>query len=231
MNFKQIRLVVFVVFVLFTTILSAQEKLPDRDVYKAEIGVTGGGSYYLGDANSLLFYNLQPSYGGFIRYVLNPRIAFRAELNSALVLGDFTYLNSPVVLNNTVYSVDFCGEFNFFDLENNPYKRLSKTFSPYIFAGIGGMTDLYNGQKLPEISIPFGIGMKFKLGNRWNLNIQWSNKLLFSDYLEGIPALNNPQGLNGINIFNNDLLSTITLGVSFDIWKKECDCLNNNAKK
>lgn len=231
MKFKLIRLVVFVIAPFFTTLLSAQEKLPDMDVYKAEIGVTGGGSYYLGDANNKLFYNLQPSYGGFFRYVLDTRIAFRAELNSALIKGNFSYLNSPIVINNTVYSVDICGEFNFFDLENNPYKRFSKKFSPYIFAGIGGMTDLYMGQKLPEISIPFGVGMKFKLGNRWNLNIQWSNKLLLSDQMEGIPALNNPAQLNGSNVFNNDLLSTITVGISFDIWKKECDCLNSNAKK
>jgi hypothetical protein len=231
MKFKLIRLVTLVALCLFTTLLSAQEVLPDKDVYKAEIGVTSGGSYYLGDANSKLFYNLQQSYGGFLRYILNPRIAFRTEINSSLIKGSFTYLNSPVVINNTVYSVDFCGEFNFFDLENNPYKRLSKTFSPYIFAGIGGMTDLYNGQKFPEMSIPFGIGMKFKLGNRWNLNLQWSNKLLLSDNLEGDPALNNPGGLNGTNPFNNDLLSTLTIGISFDIWKKGCDCLNNNAEK
>jgi hypothetical protein len=231
MKFKLIRLVIVVASCSFTTLLSAQEKLPDNDVYRAEIGITGGGSYYLGDANSRLFYNLQPTYGSFFRYVLNPRIAFRVELNSAQIAGNFTYLNTTIPLNNTIYSADICGEFNFFDLENNPYKRLSKTFSPYIFAGIGGMTDLYIGQKLPEISIPFGIGMKLKLGNRWNLNLQWSNKLLLSDYMEGNSSLNNPQSLNGSNIFNNDLLSTLTIGISFDIWKKECHCLNSNAKK
>jgi hypothetical protein len=40
---------------------------------------------------------------------------------------------------------------------------------------------------------------------------------------------NNPNNLNGTNVFNNDLLSTITIGISYDIWKKKCDCLNNNG--
>ncbi len=115
----------------------------------------------------------------------------------------------------------FCGEFNFFDLERNPYKRLSKTFSPYIFAGVGV---IYSDSL--KASIPFGIGMKVKLSHRWNLNVQWSNRLSFGDNLEGVNKLNNTSNLNGTNLFNNDLLSTLTLGISYDIWKKDCGCEN-----
>ena len=68
--------------------------------------------------------------------------------------------------------------------------------------------------------------MKLKLGNRWNINLQWSNRLLLADNLEAISTFNNPNGLNGYNIFNNDLLSTLTVGISFDILKRECNCMN-----
>ncbi len=209
-----------------------------QDEYHAEIGVSGGGAYYLGDANNLMFNNIQLSYGGFFRYNINSRVALRAEINSGTISGNFSFLNNPIKLNNTIYSADLCGEVNFFDLEQNSFKRFSKTFSPYIFAGIGAMTDLYTGQTIPEISFPFGLGMKLKLGNRWNLNFQWSNKLLLpiikvngiyhSDYIEGVSILNDPNNLNGSNIFANDLLSTITIGISYDIWKKECKCMNSN---
>jgi hypothetical protein len=64
------------------------------------------------------------------------------------------------------------------------------------------------------------VGMKVKLGNRWNLNVQWSSKLMLSDTMEGVEALNNPNKLNGTNIFNNDLISTVTVGISFDIFEK-----------
>jgi len=239
MKLKLIRFFILGVLALNTCYLSAQ--VVELDEYKAEIGLNGGGSYYLGDANSQLFKNMQLAYGGFFRYILNQRIAFRAELNSALIAGKFNYLNFPIILNNTIYSADICGEFNFFDLERNPYKRLSKTFSPYIFAGAGM---IYSNSI--KASIPFGIGMKVKLAKRWNLNVQWSNRLLFGDNLEGnvrwqnslsldnlewVPNLNNPNKLNGSNPFNNDLLSTLTIGISYDIWKKPCDCVNSSTTK
>jgi len=75
-------------------------------------------------------------------------------------------------------------------------------------------------------SFVFGLGMKLKLGNRLNLNLQWSNRLLLADNIEGVAKYNNINNLNGLNIFNNDFISSLTIGVSFDIWKKECNCMN-----
>ena len=42
--------------------------------------------------------------------------------------------------------------------------------------------------------------------------------------MENKPELNDLNKLNGTNIFNNDLLSTLTVGISFDFWMKQCDC-------
>lgn len=224
MKFKLIRLLILGVLVPITNHLSAQALEPDE--YRAEIGVSGGGSYYTGDANSLLFKNMQIAYGAFFRYRFNPRMAAKAEFNRTTIGGEFNYLNTPITINNAVNAFDFTGEFNFFDLEKNQYKRFSKIFSPYIFAGLGMM--IYDSTR---VSIPFGVGVKVMLGKRWNLNVQWANRILLADNLEGLPALNNPNGLNGTNLFNNDLLSTITVGISFDIWKKPCDCENSVVKK
>ncbi|NDP22556.1 MAG: outer membrane beta-barrel protein [Paludibacter sp.] len=226
---KQIRLLFICILCLSAVIGTAQ--VIEKDEYKAEIGVIGGGSFYIGDANSLLFNNLQVTYGGFFRYNFNPRFALKAELIST---------NVPKLPNSNNKSInvgDITAEFNFFDLEINPYKRFSKTFSPYIFTGVSLFTGMYFGQALPEIGIPFGVGIKLKLKKRLNLNIQWSNKLLLADNLEVYSNIsvsekyNNPYNLNGSNVFNNDLLSTVTIGFSYDIWKKKCDCLNNNAFK
>jgi len=220
---KLIRLFIFSVFSLIAVQLSAQ------DFYRAEIGVNGGGSYYLGEANRTLFTNIQPAFSGFLRYRFDPRFAARIELTSATAAGTgFT---------NQVFATDLCGEFNFFDFEKNQYKRFSKTFTPYIFAGMGMMSAVYNGQTLPELSLPFGIGMKVKISDRLNFNVQWSNRLMFADNLEGTTApekpdaFNNPNSLNGTSILNNDLLSTFTVGISFDFWKKECDCQNSAVRK
>jgi len=234
MKFKQIRFLMLSILSVFSFEIFAQD-----DVYKAEIGIMGGGSFYLGEANSLLFNNMQPDYGGFLRYIISPRFALRGELGITNIVAYKDATKRTYLFNNSLNTFDVCGEFNFFDLEDKPYKRLSKTFSPYIFTGFGGMTDLYVGQNIPEISWVFGAGMKVMLTKRLNLNVQWSNRLLlsilkvngiyYSDYMEGIPTLNNPQGLNGNNIFNNDLLSTFTVGLSLDIWKKPCKCMDNNT--
>jgi hypothetical protein len=122
-------------------------------------------------------------------------------------------------------------------LEKDEYKQFSKIFSPYIFAGIGMMNYSYKkdttGSASSKLSpsIPFGIGIKVKLGSRWNLNAQWTNRLLLADNLEGVPKLNNQNKLNGTNAFNNDLLSTFTIGISYDIWKKNCNCENSTVTK
>ena len=225
---KLIRLIIFGVLIFAPFISEAQDI--EKDIYKMEIGVSGGGDYYLGDANSVMFTNMRVAYGGYLRYKFNPRLAIRAELNNATVAGNG-------IKDNMVYVGDVCGEFNFFDLERNKYKKYSKLFSPYIFTGISLFTEVYNKQNLPEFGIPFGVGLKIKLKNRWNLDFKWTNRLLLADNLEGyvapnvIGSFNNPNNLNGNNIFNNDLLSTFTVGISFDIWKKECDCMNSNNSK
>ena len=214
-----------VLILLFTTVnissVSAQEN------YRAEIGINGGGSFYLGEGNNALFRNIQPAFGLIYRQKFNPRIAGHINWNNTSTVGKAILADgSTEQYNNVVNVVDFCGEFNFFDLEKKEYKPFSKNFSPFIFAGIGGM--IYNSeiaQTFSEsISIPFGVGFKVMLGERFNLNLIWSNRLLFSDKLEGIESLNDASRLNGSNIFNKDLLSTISLGLTFNIFKDKCDC-------
>lgn len=221
MKLKVIRFFILSFSCLISVNLSAQ------DEYRAEIGINGGGSYYLGDANSQLFKNMQLAYGGFFRFSYNPRLAVKVELTSTSV-----QVNG---FNNFVFAMDMTGEFNFFDLEKNENKKYSKIFSPYIFAGAGMMYYNYvsgsNKRLLLDPSIPFGLGMKVKLNSRWNLNVQWTTRLLLADNLEGTPALNNPDGLNGSNPFNNDILSSLTVGISFNIWKKLCDCQNSSVEK
>lgn len=226
MNMKLIRLF-FACFLYFYSITAFAQEF-EKNTYKAEIGVVGGASFYLGDDNNILFNNQGSVIGAFFRYNFDPRLALKAELINTTVYGsDF----DP----NNIYAGDITAEFNFFDLERNPYKRFSKPISPYIFGGLGIFTDMYAGQfnHIPEfISLPFGFGLKLKLGHRLNANIQWTGRLsLLSDNMEDDPAFDDPNGLNGTNVLNNDFLSAITVGFSFDIWKKKCDCLNNTIKK
>ena len=195
--------------------MNAQE-----DTYFAEIGVHGGSSYYLGDANNVLFKNAQLSYGLIYRQKFNPRLAAHLSWNSATVAGKGSIDNvNNIPFNNRVNAFDLAGEFNFFSYERKEYLPFSKTFTPFVFAGVGGVLGDSVG-----VSIPFGVGFKMMLGDRLNLNIMWSNRLMFNDNLEGKADFNDHAGLNGTNIFNNDMLSTLSVGITLNIWKKKCDC-------
>lgn len=241
MRFKLIGLLVFICIAFNFSNINAQE-----ENYRAEIGIHGGGSFYLGDANEKLFHNTQTTFGLIYRQKFNQRIAVHLNwYNSSVKGGGILPDGTMVEFNNPVNAIDFCGEFNFFDLEKKEYKPFSKVFSPFIFAGIGGILyknfdlelsanefnkdyphkfELSEQRKLSP-SIPFGIGMKVMLGDRLNLNVMWSNRILFSDTLEGIEeSLNDPAKLNGTNIFNNDIFSTLSLGLTFNIWKDKCNC-------
>lgn len=216
MNFKLIRYAITGFLLLGAGLMNAQE-----DTYFAEIGVHGGSSYYLGDANNVLFKNAQLSYGLIYRQKFNPRLAAHLSWNSATVAGKGSIDNvNNISFNNRVNAFDLAGEFNFFSYERKEYLPFSKTFTPFIFAGVGGAL----GNSVATMSLPFGVGFKAMLGDRLNLNIMWSNRLMFNDNLEGKADFNDHAGLNGTNIFNNDMLSTLTVGITLNIWKKKCDC-------
>ena len=216
MNFKLIRYAITGFLLLLAGLVNAQE-----DTYFAEIGVHGGSSYYLGDANNVLFKNAQLSYGLIYRQKFNPRLAAHLSWNSATVAGKGSIDNvNNISFNNRVNAFDLAGEFNFFSYERKEYLPFSKTFTPFIFAGVGGAL----GNSVATMSLPFGVGFKAMLGDRLNLNIMWSNRLMFNDNLEGKADFNDHAELNGTNIFNNDMLSTLSVGITLNIWKKKCDC-------
>lgn len=226
MNFKLIRYAITGFLLLGAGLMNAQE-----DTYFAEIGVHGGSSYYLGDANNVLFKNAQLSYGLIYRQKFNPRLAAHLSWNSTAVAGKGIVDNVNIPFNNRVNAFDLAGEFNFFSYERKEYLPFSKTFTPFVFAGVGTVigdsieTRLSKKNSLPfGVSIPFGVGFKMMIGDRLNLNVIWSSRLMFSDDLEGVPEFNEPAGLNGTNIFNNDMLSTLSVGITLNIWKKKCDC-------
>ena len=215
MNFKLIRYAITGFLLLLAGLVNAQE-----DTYFAEIGVHGGSSYYLGDANNVLFKNAQLSYGLIYRQKFNPRLAAHLSWNSTIVAGSGLIDDVNIPFNNRVNAFDLAGEFNFFSYERKEYLPFSKTFTPFIFAGVGGAL----GDSVATMSLPFGVGFKMMLGDRLNLNIMWSNRLMFNDNLEGKADFNDHAGLNGTNIFNNDMLSTLSVGITLNIWKKKCDC-------
>ncbi|HYG15861.1 MAG TPA: DUF6089 family protein [Bacteroidia bacterium] len=92
-------------------------------------------------------------------------------------------------------------------------KNKSKRFTPYLFAGVGifkfnpwtkleddrvelqplgtegqGTTPLQNRKKyaLTQVSLPFGLGIKFMLAPRLNVGLEYGRRFTFTDYIDDV---------------------------------------------
>ncbi|MFA5417935.1 MAG: DUF6089 family protein [Bacteroidales bacterium] len=178
-----------------------------------EIGLFGGGSYYLGELNpGMPFVQTQAAYGISGRYYNSSRWSYRLSYYHGKVTGsDEKYGGVPDRDLNFVSDLnDFAllAEFNFW-----PYFTGSKKdyFTPYIFGGVGFFTfspETLDGVKLQplgtegqnetprfdgrspyhqySLSIPFGIGFKYSLSKRVGLNLEWGMRKTFTDYIDDI---------------------------------------------
>ena len=76
--------------------------------------------------------------------------------------------------------------------------------------------------------LPVGVGLKWKFAERWQLQLAWQHNVYLDqkgDGLEGIPSYDNTHGMNGSNLMNNDVASTLTAGVVFEFGREERKCV------
>jgi len=125
-------LLIFFVFFYFNT--KAQV------VSNMEIGIMGGGSYYLGDINSKHFDYMMPSGGIVIRKNIDRRVVIKSELvlgniraDDARNRNDTMKLNRNLHFRSPIYELSGQVEFNFLPYEtgNSLYP-----FTPFIFVGV-----------------------------------------------------------------------------------------------
>ncbi|NOR88584.1 MAG: hypothetical protein GQ527_13350 [Bacteroidales bacterium] len=149
---------------LLTTIVMVFSLLmmaPQTRAQTLDVGVFGGGSYYLGDINpNLHFVGTQAAYGGFFRFNYKDRWGFRigatrgklkaddqdfASINASQVYlsGDYD-INDPNLIyyavsnrglnfETDITEVSFLFELNFFPFFVGSHRN---TWTPYIFAGL-----------------------------------------------------------------------------------------------
>ena len=110
--------------------------------YLAEIGLAGGGCFYMGDANSTSLYsNTNGMVGIVARYNVNPRFSIKADLVSAGIEGSTRNMEGAVPagdisFSRTVYDFGVQAECNF-----NAYGMTSwngsRRLVPYYLLGVG----------------------------------------------------------------------------------------------
>lgn len=183
-----------------------------------EVGISGGGAYYLGDLNpGKHFQNTQLSYGALVRCNIDTRWAVKLAVMRGLVKGNASqgtpFIQSlGLAFTSNITDISGVAEFNFF-----PYFTGSERnrISPYLYAGISvfffnpyindsvfGKQFLKDwgteGQNISDLgtknystigfSIPFGIGVKVSLSERLGLQVFWEMHKTFTDHLDDVSS-------------------------------------------
>jgi hypothetical protein len=183
---------------------------------RSEFGFMLGGSYYLGDLNQFnQFYGTQPAGGLIYRYNVHSRLSIRgnfmygkvqasdADAKEALNVNrnlsfesnifelaggvEFTYL--PFFLGSERYkgTAYLLAEIGLFRM--NPKTEINGDMvelQPLGTEGQGSDLSSKNNYSLTQLCIPLGVGVKFALGKKAALSLEYGIRKTFTDYLDDV---------------------------------------------
>lgn len=228
-NSKVFRGQIFLLFLLFTTILCQGQTY--------EVGLFGGGTNNIGDVGRMNYILPSGLAGGAIfKWNKSKRYAWRASM----IYGEFTAddTKSDIAsrqqrgysLDNSILEASLGLEVNF--TEYNLHK-IGPAFTPYLYTGLTYFRYDYNyfdaaavritGQREGSFAIPMIVGMKARLNQFIIFGAEIGARYTFTDNLDA----SNPEGSNFEqfqfgNVFSDDwyVFSGITLTYTFG--RKPC---------
>ena len=201
-----------------------------QEDYRFDIGAGLGMTGYLGDANTANLWS-EPGWDfeALFRYIANPRWAFKTNFYAGNLRGDSSKTTNvfpggeTFSFSTTFYELGEMVEFNFFNYGMGETYRKLKRISPYIAAGIGMTVWSIDGKTGAAFNIPLGVGLKYKLSQRWNIGFEFLMKKTFSDRLDG-EQLKDPYGIKSSFMKNTDWYSTMSLTISYEFSKRCAVC-------
>lgn len=201
----------------------------DDPEYLMEIGLAGGGSFYMGDANARLYRNTGFTTGIIARYNVNHRFALKADLTMAGISGSTRNISDRTFPEEITFSrklIDFGvqAEGNFLAYGTTTYNNCHRLV-PYYLAGIGLTFAPKPAQNDLAVCFPIGIGLKYKVSDRLNLGLEWTMRFTSSDRLDVTDkAGEDPFRIGSGFMKNRDSYCYTVFTVTYDIFEKPCDC-------
>lgn len=216
-------------------VAAVQTQAQDDAEYRMEVGVGAGLVSYLGDFNGSVVKNMQPMGSLVWRWVLNPRMALRAKGSYGKLKGSSADVQTyypdmqakPYQFNHSLGDLGVTFEYNFWPYGTGRDYRGAKRLTPFIFGG-GGGTYVSGGPKdVWTAHVPLGLGVKYKLGDRVNIGLEWAAHFSLSDKLDGVvdPYLVKSSGL----FKNTDGYSTLLVTLTYSFQAK-CRTCHNDAE-
>jgi len=224
------------VFFSFENKLEAQMKI--------DFGPLAGTSYYMGDLNpGVPFVETRPAFGGLARYVISDRLALKGTITYGEISGTYdpdktgilpvtgTVNGNAGYFRRSLLSLDFTGEVNLFSYD---HKFIASTvFTPYVSFGAG--TVGYNRQETSgndsegvkpyfALSLPMGIGVKYKINKRLRIGAEWTFYKLFVDDIDNYDSIGNAL------THNNDWFSVFKIYITFGFLRRKSECFGMYAR-
>ena len=199
--------------------------------YKYEIGAAVGIGAYVGDANTNPFHKPGAAYGVIFRQNINYRWAIKYDLATTRMRGTTEGLGYAFPdglkysFSRQVLDFGAQAEFNFFSYGVGESYKETRRFSPYITAGIGFTAVPRKGDGYFNLNIPLGVGLKYKIGTRWNIGLEFTMRKTLGDKLDG-KALKDPYRISSKIFKNTDWYSLTIFTISYDIGRKGMICNN-----
>ena len=189
--------------------------------------------YTLNDGNSKLFGNGKLAAGVIARFPLSPRMAIKTNLSYLKMEGDMSkatqfYPAVPGVAGaerlNYAYSGAIYDLAVLYELHFLPYGYLPTYMGyhqlvPYLQIGFGASYG--DIDKSLALSIPMGVGLKYKVARRVNLGLEWRMNFTNNDGVEGLES---PMGIKSSGFKNKDHHSMLLFTVTYDLSPKCPTC-------
>lgn len=200
------------------------------EIYKFDIGAGIGMSGYLGDANeSNMFAHPGVGLNASFRYLVNTRWAFRGLLTAASLSGSTADMDNVLPegkvydFKSWVYDLGARAEFNFFNYGiGESYKQLSRV-TPYLSLGLGVAMSRSGDDNFVAMTLPMGLGVKFKLRPRVNLGMEFTMTKVFGDNLDS-RELKDLYGIKSSFLKNTDWYSSLMVSISYEFGERCVTC-------
>lgn len=210
--------------------LGARVAAQDDPEYRMEIGAGAGLNGYLGDFNGKLTKDFQPMFSVMARYVFNPYMGLRMNVSRGTMKGSSAdvetfypdYATTPYTFKNTLYDVCVTYEYNFWPYGTGRDYRGAKRITPFVFAGLGATIVDTGSKTVGGVNMPIGLGVKYKVGERINLGLEWAIHFAQTDEIDGVK---DPYYVKSSGLFKNtDCYQALQFTVTYSFMAKCRTC-------
>ena len=211
--------------------LWAQEK-----EYMYEVGAGAGMSWAYGDINrSSALYD--PSFASELvfRYNLNLRWSMALDFAVNRLKGnseDFDNVfpgGGQWSFNRHYYQFGIRPEFSFWNYGWGADYREKRRLAPFLTAGLGfgwaNGSSSADDKSASMLAVPLGLGLKWKMAPRWDLQLTCLWTKTFGDAIDGI---NDPYQTGTKAPMNTDWVGSIMMSITFCFKERCLECHNQD---